>query len=267
MPRNFLTELGKEYFYWAGFVFTIAGAIYGFAADQKWTLLIGLLVCVMSCFGFCRKAFVAVNDLEAKLLVERNRADAANSRLENISADLVRTIERTMAGYSRASAASAIIASLRYIERVQTAVKLWSQGFELRLLQISHGQLYLFALVTPSAAQHLLTGDPFELIFRASSKIIRPIATLRIAQPPDVKKGSVIFCVDYALDEPVFQSLRQLAAGAPQTPPKEYAIRSVFEPGRYDPEQVKYLNNLFSSIMEEMNQPYIPEVSDGNSRS
>jgi len=213
MAERFIDTLGKQFFIWSGWVFTVGGAIGSFIVGQTYSwigwlfVVVGLLALTAHAFALHRR----VRELESSNRTLTDQAGEAERRLNAISTAVLEQLAGIVSAGVSGRVVEVIAERVGQVERLRRFHQFDGKPLNPRTFTKAAGRLYAIAKVASAEQAAVLTeGDEFSLVRKAANGVFFTCARLRVNQPPE--KSEVVFeILDAAGGE--MTPLSQLADG------------------------------------------------------
>ncbi len=234
MGEGYLAVMGRQLFVWAGWVFTVGGAIGSFAlgGNYAWIGWLVVFVGVLALTGHSYSVHQRCRQLEAENGNLTRQKQEADQKLNEVPLDLLNRIREFVTPRSLSDVASELAAHADYVLRIQKFMAALEGEIHLRTFRKRDNAIYALAKIEESAVVHLRENDVFVLV-RSSEGLRTDCALMVVHQTPDASRDVVHFrLLDLLSDDA--RALEQMTTAREVTGLTGYTLRPSCDAGWYD---------------------------------
>lgn len=263
MAERFTEALGHRFIFWAGWVFTVGGAIGSFVLGQAFAWIGGLIVVsgLLALTGHTFSLHRRNRELEEahqkriQELEEVNRklteqATESDRRLNAVPMAVIERLIGVLSGGTSARLVEVIVERVGQIERIRRFVQLDNNPLNPRTFTKAAGRLYAVAkLASEDQSALLIEGDLFTLVKKSANGVVVECARLRIHQPP--AKGTVVFEV-FDTTGGEMTGLSQMADGGDVKGITGYFIQPTVDVAKYPEFSAETVNAVVRLVIADL---------------
>jgi hypothetical protein len=192
MAEGFWSVMGRQLFVWAGWVFTVGGAIVSlsFGEGSAWIGYLVIAAGLLALTGHAYATHCRCRELEARngRLAEQLRD--ADRKLNEIPLAILTRIQELVVSQSLTDTVNRLAAHADFVVRMRQFAAAVTGDIHLRTFVRRDGSLYATAKIGRSAISHLRQQDAFVLV-RSSDALRTDCALMVVHQIPDAE-GEVV---------------------------------------------------------------------------
>ncbi len=213
MAEGFFSGLHRNGLAWSGWLFTVAGTVFGLWTSQAYAWL-GALCAVTGLFTLTALAYqrqrelselegrrvAQMGRLERDLQTARDQAERAERKLNELPANTLLRIEEVITANAFPQWVAWLVRHAEYVERMIRFAQASHRPMSLRTFVKQSGGLFAVARAEGAAVALLRDGDPFLLTHESARGLTTDSAQLVVHQR-DEGEGLVWFRIEVFLGE------------------------------------------------------------------